>query len=287
MRSRNFAVLAGSIFALVVTTTGGCSSTNALVDALNADSGIGAKPDGGNEDEDSGDPLVGDDSGTTKDTGTTLTDSSIGLKDGSIVVIPDSGIDGSKPKVDASALADGGVCPGVAPTFTDLEGAGGWNPPGAVQIGACSQANITQFHNNFATANTYNDLKTGLPASCSACIFSTETSANWSFVVTDATGTNGFFNYGACYARAQFGSNACGKAVQYSEFCINSSCAECATDTANSACTQGTQAQQACSANFAGQIQAGCGTNQTQLQALDTSCETAVKSVNVLCGTGP
>jgi hypothetical protein len=286
MRFRNFGVLAGSIFALVATTTGGCSSTNAIVDALNADSGIGAKPDGSStEEEDSGEPLVGDDSGSQKDTGTT-TDSSI-FKDGSIVIIPDSGLDASKPKVDAAPLSDGGVCPGVAPTFTDLEGAGGWNPPGAVQIGACSPANITQFHNNFATANTYNDLKTGLPASCSACIFSTETSTNWSFVVTDATGTNGFFNYGACYARAQFGSNACGKAVQYSEFCINSSCAECTTDTANAACTKGTQAQQACSNNFAGQVQAGCGTNQTQLQALDTSCGVAVDAVDVLCGTGP
>ncbi len=286
MRFRNFGVLAGSIFALVATTTGGCSSTNAIVDALNADSGIGAKPDSGTEDDDGGDPLVGDDSGTQKDTGT-LTDSNIPLKDGSLVVVPDSGLDASKPKVDASPLADGGTCPGVAPTFTELETAGGWNPPGAVAVGACSQANITQFENNFATAQTYNDLKTGLPTSCSACIFSTETSSTWSFVVTDATGTNGFFNYGACYARAQFGSNACGKAVQYSEFCLNSSCADCDTTADRSACTSGNQAQTACSANFAGQVQAGCGTNQTQLAALDTACGKATKAVNVLCGTGP
>jgi hypothetical protein len=232
MRFRNLGVLASSIFALVVVTTGGCSSTNAIVDALNTDAGIGSHPDTGTgEEEDSGEPLVGNDSGTKKDSGTT-TDSSI-----PIIITPDSGLDASKPKVDAAALADGGVCPGVAPTFGDLEAAGGWNPPGAIAIGACSQANITQFHNNFATANTYNDLKAGLPTSCSACIFSTEASSTWSFVVTDAAGVNGFFNYGACYARAQFGSNACGKAVQYSEFCINSSCAECATTADNTACT--------------------------------------------------
>jgi hypothetical protein len=283
MRFRNFGVLAGSLFALVAVTAGGCSSTAALVDALNTDAGIGAKPDGASGDED-GSTIVDEDTGTgTKDGG--QKDSS-GNGDSAITDASSDAIN-ILPKVDASPLADGGVCPGKAPTFSELETAGGWNPPPAVSIGACSAANITQFHNNFTGATSFNDLKTGLPTGCASCIFSVETSSTWSFVVTDTAGTLGFFNYGACYARAQFGSNACGKGVQYSEFCLTASCSECSTGTAQSACEKGTQAQSACSTNFAGQIQAGCGTNTTQLNSLDTDCGTAVSAVNVLCGTGP
>jgi hypothetical protein len=181
---------------------------------------------------------------------------------------------------------DGGLCPGAAPTVADLDADGGWKAPPAKAIGACSPANITTFQGNFSTAQSYNDLKAGLPATCVSCIFSVETAATWKFVVTDATGDLGFFNYGACYARATYGSNACGKAIQYNEFCIDNSCADCSSSSATSACKSDSQTESQCAANFASGVQAGCGTNTANLQALDASCGSATKAVNILCGTG-
>jgi hypothetical protein len=250
MRYRKFSALAVSTGILVMTTTGGCSGTSMVVQTMKD----AATDDGG-----------------------TVIDSSASITDAGVV----------EPKTDASSFGDGGGCPGPPPTFADLEASGGWKPPGAVMVGACSAADITQFGNNFGAAKTYDDLKAGLPASCTACIFSVEASATWGFTVTDGTGQFGFFNYGACFARAQFGSDACGKAVQYSEFCINRSCSGCGSPSAASACQRDTATQQACSANFAAAIQAGCGTDQAKLKALDDACGKATLAANVLCGTGP
>ncbi|MDB4996101.1 MAG: hypothetical protein JWM74_3533, partial [Myxococcaceae bacterium] len=106
------------------------------------------------------------------------------------------------------------------------------------------------------------------------------------FVVTDDKGELGFFNYGACYARAAGGSDACGKAVQYSEFCIRASCAECADATESAACESDASAQTACSALYAGDVQTGCGADQAKLKALDDACGTPAHAVGVLCGSG-
>jgi hypothetical protein len=281
MRVSHIGVLAGSIFALVVTTTGGCSS-NDVVDALDTDSGTSPKPDGSAEGDDAG-TAFGDDTGTgTTDTGTGTKDTGTPTKDATTdgpIVLPDGSVDGSVP--DSGPIGDGGVCPGAPPTFADLEASGGWKaPPAAATVGACSPANITQFQTNLGTAQTYNDLKTSLPAGCVSCIFSLETSATWSFVVTDAAGTNGFMNYGACYARATTGTDACGKAIQYNDFCLSSSCSACATDPEYATCTGGKQ----CDANFGAAITSGCPANPA---ALDAACATSDKAINVLCGTGP
>ncbi len=201
--------------------------------------------------------------------------------------VPDeAGTDG-KVKVDSGPGADGATaaCPGDAPTKADLDQSGGWKPPPAVQ-NVCAAADITAFEANFKGANTYTDLIKGLPAACGSCILGKEADATWNFVVTDDKGELGFFNYGACYARAAGGSDACGKAVQYSEFCINSSCSECEDATSNSACQSDTATQTACSANFAADVQAGCGSDQAKLKALDDACGKATLAVAVLCGGG-
>ncbi|MDB4995551.1 MAG: hypothetical protein JWM74_2983 [Myxococcaceae bacterium] len=148
----------------------------------------------------------------------------------------------------------------------------------------CSASDIAAFDANFKGASNYSDLIKGLSPVCGSCILGREADATWTFVVTDDKGELGFFNYGACYARAAGGSDACGKAVQYSKFCINASCADCAFGPESSACEADTATQTACSALFAGDIQTGCGTDSGKLKALDDACGTPSHAVGVLCG---
>jgi hypothetical protein len=176
-------------------------------------------------------------------------------------------------------------CPGDAPTKAELEQSSGWKPPPAVQK-VCSASDIAAFDASFKSASLYSDLIKGLPAACGACILGKQTDATWSFVVTDDAGQLGFLNYGACYARAAGGSDACGKAVQYSELCVTASCTDCASASESSACQNDTATQAACATNFAADIQAGCGTEQAKLKALDDACGTAPHAAGVLCGDG-
>jgi hypothetical protein len=197
----------------------------------------------------------------------------------------DAATDGKVVKPDAGDSGPTGTaCPGAAPTKAELDSSGGWKPPPAKQT-VCTAGDIAAFDANFANANTYADLVKGLPAACSACILTKESDATWGFLVADDKGELGFVNYGACYARAANGSDACGKGVQYSEFCISASCADC-SDSEVSTCESDTATQDACSANFDADIAAGCGSDQAKLQALDDACGTAAKAAAVLCGGG-
>jgi hypothetical protein len=150
----------------------------------------------------------------------------------------------------------------------------------------CSASDLATFEANFKGAMGYSDLIKGLPAGCGSCILSKEADAIWTFVVTDDKGELGFFNYGACYARAAGGSDACGKAVQYSEFCIRTSCSDCADAAESAACESDTATQTGCATLYAGDVQTGCGTEQAKLKALDDACGTPVRAVGVLCGSG-
>jgi hypothetical protein len=91
-------------------------------------------------------------------------------------------------------------------------------------------------------------------------------------------------NYGACYARAADGSDACGKAVQYSEFCLKGSCADCVSAMESSACESDTATQTGC-ASFSSDAHMACGTDPAKLKALDDACGSAVRAVAVLCGS--
>jgi hypothetical protein len=200
----------------------------------------------------------------------------------------DAATQGEKKAGDGGSGGDGSTaasCPGTAPTKADLDQSGGWKPPPAKQ-NVCTAADITAFETNLNASGTYLDLIKGLPAACGACILGKEADSTWPFVVTDDKGELGFFNYGACYARAPGGSEACGKGVQYSEFCITASCSDCASDSESTACESDTATQTACSTNFDADIQAGCGSDQAKLQALDDACGKATLAVAVLCGGG-
>jgi hypothetical protein len=150
----------------------------------------------------------------------------------------------------------------------------------------CSASDIAAFEANFKSAMSYSDLVKGLPPACGSCILGKESDATWSFVVTDDAGQLGFFNYGACYARVAGGSEACGKAVQYSKFCIQSSCAECASASESSACETNGATQTACATLYAADIQTACGTDQAKIKDLDDACGTPTHAVGVLCGSG-
>jgi hypothetical protein len=194
------------------------------------------------------------------------------------------GGDASRSDSGSKSDASTATCPGSAPSKAELDSSGGWKPPPA-PMNVCTASDLQRFQSNSAGAASYNDLVVGLNPACAACVASKESDATWSFVVTDATGTEGFFNYGACYA-VKSASASCGKAVQYSEFCINTSCSDCATAADTAACESSSSVQNACSATFAADIQTGCGSNQTTLQTYDQACGSATKALAVLCGGG-
>jgi hypothetical protein len=167
----------------------------------------------------------------------------------------------------------------------DLDQTGGWKPPPAAQK-VCSASDIAAFEARFKSRKggaSYSDLIKGLPAACGSCILGKEADATWAFVVTDDKGELGFLNYGACYARAAGGSDACGKAVQYNNFCIFASCADCGPSSDASTCESSASTLAACSNNFAADIAADCG-DQAKLQALDDACSEPSLAVGVLCG---
>ncbi len=174
------------------------------------------------------------------------------------------------------------ACPGIAPTSTELDANGGFKPPPARIPGACSATDIQRFQSNFNTANTYSDLGTGLSASCVSCVFSHESDAAWTEIVTDPSGIQGFVNFGACYA-AKSGVDGCGKAVEYQELCISVSCAACSSANASS-CSSSTTVQNACDANFGAAIGANCPSDPTTAKALDDTCGNVVNAVTFLCG---
>lgn len=198
-------------------------------------------------------------------------------------------------KSDAKTLSDGGggdpdgggadQCPSAAPTKADIDGAGGWKPPAGANTTACTAGDIAAFKANFSNASAYSDLVAGLPAGCASCLLTKENDANWGPIVTDDTGQAGFINFGACYA-FKSGNQACGQSVQYLEFCTNISCSSCA-DADFSACTQDKGTLDACSTNFAADIQANCPADQAQAQALDDACGNIIDAASYLCSTGP
>jgi hypothetical protein len=176
-------------------------------------------------------------------------------------------------------------CPGSAPSKADFDQGGGWKPPPAAQT-VCSAGDITAFEASFKSATSYSDLIKGLPTACGSCILGKEADATWNFVVTDDRGELRFLNYGACYARAAGGSDACGKAVQYDKLCISASCSDCPSASESTACLSDTATETACSANFAADIKTDCGADQAKLESLADACRTPSNAAAILCGNG-
>ncbi len=272
MRTRSF--LFGSLALLGAAYAFGAVGCSSTITQIVDDAGTGKSDSGGTVGDDTTDGGgTGDDSGTTgKDSGGG-TDSGGGKDSGPLPQI-DAGADASHP------LADGGVCPGTAPTTGDLDNAGGWHGPKTRNTGACTAGDITKLQSNFGTAQSYADLKTGLSASCQACAFSLESDTQWGPIVTDAQQQAGFINFGACYASLS-GSANCGKFIQYDEFCVTISCNQCATDQDFTACQQSQQTAAQCGANFGAGITSNCTGDAT---TLDNTCGNIIPATKYLCG---
>jgi hypothetical protein len=200
---------------------------------------------------------------------------------------------GSSSSSGGSSSSSGGIdggdpneCPKkVTVTAAQLDIDKGWKP--AVQsLGSCTQSDITQLQANFKNPaiTGWFDLGVGLSASCNACAISKDTDANWQVVVGTAAdnGKTGHLNFGACFGHVE--GPACGKALQYEQFCYNIVCNDCAkTSTERQKCVQKAGA----SGGPCAALGDSTGLSCPNLTVTAKSCNSVFDAVQKLCGTGP
>jgi hypothetical protein len=173
-------------------------------------------------------------------------------------------------------------CPADAPlTEADLDKEIGWKEAKQTP-GACSAADITQLETNFKDTNikTYFDLGKNLPDECFNCVFSKDTDANWGPIVGTAenNGETGFVNFGACFGAVE--DPACGKALQYEQFCYNIACNECTTtSTERQKCVEKAGSSGMCT-EFGDATAKACPNIQTTAK----SCNSIIDAAKTLCG---
>lgn len=164
-------------------------------------------------------------------------------------------------------------------TAADLDAEIGWKPATKTP-GACSAADLTQLQANFQSSSTatYLDLGKNLSASCKACAISYDTATNWQpIVATQADGgATGFVNFGACFGNVE--SAACGKALQYEQFCYNVACNECTTTTQRQQCVEAAGTTGMCT-TFGNTTATSCPNIATSAM----SCNSILDAVKTLC----
>lgn len=180
---------------------------------------------------------------------------------------------------------DGGedpACPQDVPlTEADLEKEIGWKEAKAAP-GACTSADITQLEANFKATGikTYFDLGKDLSEPCFACVFAKDTDQNWGPIVGTAenNGETGFVNFGACFGEVE--DPACGKALQYEQFCYNIACNECsATSTECQKCVEKAGSSGMCT-EFGDTTAKACPNIQTSAK----KCNSIIDAAKTLCG---
>jgi hypothetical protein len=133
----------------------------------------------------------------------------------------------------------------------------------AVKAGSCTTADIKVFDdyirdNPQATFEDVQATMTKQSKRCSQCVFGSSADEKWAPVVLD--GTNVTFNGGGCVSVVS-GKDACGKAYQQWNTCLNHVCAACTDQTENSKCKNDAQGASApCGAASTTLFQA-CGSN--------------------------
>jgi hypothetical protein len=199
--------------------------------------------------------------------------------------------DASSPSSDASILlppkdagtdASGGTCPTpltVTPATFDQDP--GWKPAKA-PAPVCTTIELSQFEKNLDDANikTWTGLATGLGTTCAACIVTSDAEANYGPVVYFAAsgGTKGYYNFGACFGQVE--TQACGKAVQYLEYCLDRACDACTTQGQRDSCIND-------AADTNGTCSAFVTTLANECKTLSTSgkkCNNMVDAAKTLCG---
>jgi hypothetical protein len=193
------------------------------------------------------------------------------------------------PPKDSGATDDGampaGTCPTTDPiTAADIEMQLKWVPPAAPQS-VCTQKNIDDLRALFVKgmgSAKFTDIETTLGATCSPCVFTPTTAANWGPLVKDPMGylQN---EVGSCLAQVE--NAACGKAFFEFDTCLVAACpaSDCGDQTAIDAC-QTKAAKGACKALNA-TVGTACPKISTEL-AMGGICADTLNSIAVSCGGG-
>jgi len=200
-----------------------------------------------------------------------------------------SGSTGKDAAKDRAVIADDDSgqatdCPANVPlTDADLEKEIGWKPAKA-NPQACTAADITKLEANFKNTmiKTYFDLGEGLGDACFACVFAKDTDANWGPIVGTAEnmGETGFVNFGACFGEVE--DPACGKALQFEQFCYNIACNECTTtSTERQKCVETAGASGMCT-TFGDETAKACPNIQTSAK----KCNSIIDAAKTLCTAG-
>ena len=177
-----------------------------------------------------------------------------------------------------------GDCPQDVPlTEADLDKEIGWKEAKKTP-GACSATDLTQLEANFKDTGikTYFDLGKQLSDECFACVFAKDTDANWGPIVGTAenNGETGFVNFGACFGAVE--DPACGKALQYEQFCYNIACNECTTtSTERQKCVEKAGSSGMCT-EFGDATAKACPNIQTSAK----QCNSIIDAAKTLCGSG-
>jgi hypothetical protein len=175
-------------------------------------------------------------------------------------------------------------CPQDVPlTEADLDKEIGWKEAKKTP-GACTPTDLTQLETNFKDTGikTYFDLGKSLSDPCFACVFSKDTDANWGPIVGTAenNGETGFVNFGACFGAVE--DPACGKSLQYEQFCYNIACNECTTtSTERQKCVEKAGSSGMCT-EFGDATAKAC----PNIQESAKSCNSVIDAAKTLCGSG-
>lgn len=104
--------------------------------------------------------------------------------------------------------------------------------------------------------------------------------ATWAIFVASALdgAETGFINFGACFGNVE--GVACGKSLQYEQFCYAAQCGKCATHGAKNACTETAGASASLCKPFKDQTAIDC----PALAETAKQCGTVVDALKTLCG---
>ena len=191
----------------------------------------------------------------------------------------DGGEDAKDTPVDGGKDSEAKACgPQGGPiTMEALESEYGWKAPAARQS-ACTPAEIAKIQERLERgASSLLDFVKETSETCKACVVTPKESSSWGpIVVLNERGTDGFFNFGACYG--SFDMSVCGKATQYLELCINTACKGCVEGTAGrEQCIPDALASQ--SEAVAAQRKADCMNS-----SIEHRCQNVLEGIKRLCG---
>jgi hypothetical protein len=192
----------------------------------------------------------------------------------------DGGTDAKDTPVDGGNDSSSQACgPKGGPITTEaLESEYGWKAPAARQS-ACTPDELSKIQERLERgSSSFLDFVKETSDTCKACVVTPKESANWGpIVVLNERGTDGFFNFGACYG--SFDMQVCGKATQYLEICVNAAC---------KACIAGTAAHEQCVPDaLASQCQAIAAERQTACMnsSIEDRCQNVLEGIKRLCGS--